>query len=215
LKIKMKIGLLLGSFNPITVAHVAMASAVINSKLCDKVLFVVAQKNPWKEEEPASFEVRCEMVESAIKPLGDKYKVCRFEGAFRPPVYSYLPIGLAVGVYQHDEVFVIAGTDTIQRIPMWKHFEDKIKGKVGFIEVFRGSVGNQHSNLIDIPIPFRVTEAEYHELGTVPIIELQRMDVSSTMVREMIKGGMNPYPYITEEVYEIIKENHLYEWKEI
>jgi nicotinic acid mononucleotide adenylyltransferase len=35
------------------------------------------------------------------------------------------------------------------------------------------------------------------------------MDISSTMVREMIKGGMNPYPYITEDVYEIIKKHKL------
>jgi hypothetical protein len=26
----------------------------------------------------------------------------------------------------------------------------------------------------------------------------------------MIKGGMNPYPYITKDVYDIIKENKLY-----
>ena len=44
-----KIGLLLGSFDPVTVAHVAMASNVINSGLCDKVIFVVAQHNPWKK----------------------------------------------------------------------------------------------------------------------------------------------------------------------
>lgn len=212
----MKIGLLLGSFDPITVGHVAMASAVINSKLCDKVLFVVAQKNPWKEKEPAPFEIRCEMVEASIKPLGDKCGVCRYEGAFKPPVYSYMPIGLALSAYHKDELFVIAGTDTIQRIPQWKYFEEQIKGKVGFIEIFRGSVAHQHSNLVDTPIPFRVSyEAEYEQLGKVPLIELQRMDISSTMVREMIKGGMNPYPYITEDVYEIIKENKLYGWKEI
>lgn len=206
----MRIGLLLGSFNPITVAHVAMASAVINSTLCDKVLFVVAQKNPWKDEEPASFDIRCKMVHEAIKPFGDKCEVCKLEKAFQPPVYSYLPIGLVLSMYPKDEIYVIAGTDTIQRIPQWKHFEDRIKGKVRFIEVLRGNVGNQHSNLIDTPIPFRVTETEYEELGRVPMIELQRMNISSTMVREMIKGGMNPYPYITEEVYEIIKENKLY-----
>lgn len=207
----MKIGLLLGSFDPITVAHVAMASAVINSKVCDKVLFVVAQKNPWKEKEPAPFDVRCKMVEAAIKPLGDKCEVCRFEELFEPPVYSYLPIRLLLAIYPKDNLFIIAGSDTIQRIPNWKYFEEMIKGKVGFIEIFRSSVAHQHSNLVDTPIPFRVLyEAEYEQLGKVPLVELQRMDISSTMVREMIKGGMNPYPYITEEVYEIIKENKLY-----
>jgi nicotinate-nucleotide adenylyltransferase len=207
----MKIGLLLGSFDPITVAHVAMASAVINSKLCDKVLFVVAQKNPWKEKEPASFDIRCKMVEAAIKPLGDKCEVCRFEELLEPPVYSYKPIVLLLAIYPKDNLFIIAGSDTIQRIPNWKKFDDQIKGKVGFIEIFRSSVAHQHSNLVDTPIPFRVSyEAEYEQLGKVPLVELQRMDISSTMVREIIKGGMNPYPYITEEVYEIIKENNLY-----
>ena len=75
----MKIGLLLGSFNPITIAHVAMASNVIASGLCDKVLFVVAKHNPWKKEAPAPFELRCQMIEEAIKPLGDTCEVCRFE----------------------------------------------------------------------------------------------------------------------------------------
>lgn len=208
----MRIGLLLGSFNPITVAHVAMASAVINSKLCDKVLFVVAQKNPWKEEEPASFEVRCEMVEAAIKPLGDKCEVCRFEGAFQPPVYSYMPIRLALVLYQHDEVFVIAGTDTIQRIPQWKRFDTDIKGKVGFIEVYRPSEEHQDNQLVGTSKPFKIfgCAGTREPLGRVPMIELQRMDISSTMVREMIKGGMNPYPYITEDVYEIIKKHNLY-----
>jgi len=207
----MKIGLLLGSFDPITIAHVAMASAVINSKLCDKVLFVVAQKNPWKEKEPAPFDIRCKMVEAAIKPLGDKCEVCRFEEEFHPPVYSYLPIRLLLAIYPKDNLFIIAGSDTIQRIPNWKYFEEMIKGKVGFIEIFRSSVEHQHSNLVDIPISFRISyDAEYEQLGRVPMVELQRMDISSTMVREIIKGGMNPYPYITEEVYKIIKENNLY-----
>jgi nicotinic acid mononucleotide adenylyltransferase len=36
------------------------------------------------------------------------------------------------------------------------------------------------------------------------------MDVSSTNVRWMIANGMNPYPYVTNEVLQIINENNLY-----
>lgn len=214
-----KIGLLLGSFNPVTVAHVAMASNVINSGLCDKVIFVVAQHNPWKRKiEPAPFDLRCKMVEAAIEPLGDKAEVSFVEEEFEPPVYSYLPIGKALEAYPNDEIYIIAGTDTIERIPHWKNFETHIKDKVGFIEVSRGDKGD--SLPLDSENPFEIdiitlangfNKYRSEEVGlNVKVLRIKRMDVSSTMVRNMISKGMNPYPYVTKEVLEIINDNNLY-----
>ena len=206
----MKIGLLLGSFNPITIAHVAMASSVVSSGLCDKVLFVVAKHNPWKKEEPAPFDLRCQMIEEAIKPLGNAFEVCRFEEKYEPPVYSYIPITKAIKEYPNDEIILIAGTDTIKRIPKWKNFETHIKDKIGFIEVTRWDEGNQHSNLVGVPIPFRVGYESVCTYMKRTLLEIQRLDVSSTMVRNMVSKGMNPYPYVTEGVYKIITDNQLY-----
>ena len=36
------------------------------------------------------------------------------------------------------------------------------------------------------------------------------INIHSTDVRNMIKDNKNPYPYITKEVYDIIKEEGLY-----
>ena len=201
-----KVGLLLGSFNPVTIAHIAMASSVIESGLCDKVLFVVAQHNPWKKEAPAPFDLRCKMIEAAIEPLGDRVEVCKFEEEFEPPVYSYLPIGKALETYPDDEIYIIAGTDTIDRIPRWKNFDTHIKDKVKFIEVLRG-----HDSLIsDEPVPFEVQgKADCTDME-VTVLETQKLDVSSTMVRNTISDGMNPYPYVTKEVLKIINDNNLY-----
>jgi nicotinic acid mononucleotide adenylyltransferase len=44
----------------------------------------------------------------------------------------------------------------------------------------------------------------------VTTLEIQKMDVSSTMVRNMVSKGMNPYPYVTEGVAKIISDNKLY-----
>lgn len=206
----MKIGLLLGSFNPITIAHVAMASNVIASGLCDKVLFVVAKHNPWKKEEPAPFDLRCQMIEEAIKPLGNACEVCRFEEKYEPPVYSYIPINEAIEAYPNDKIILIAGTDTIDRIPRWKNFETHIKDKIGFIMVTRWDEGHQHSNLVGIPIPFRVGYEAVSTYMKATTLEIQRLDVSSTMVRMMVSKGMNPYPYVTEGVAKIISDNKLY-----
>ena len=201
-----KIGLLLGSFDPIHIAHVNMAACVLNSGLCDKVLFVVAQHNPWKKAEPASYDLRCKMIESAIEPLGDKAEVCRFEEEFEPPVYSYLPISKALETYPEDEIIIIAGTDTIDKIPRWRNFDTHIKGKVGFIEVLRGF----DSIIADKPIPFEVGGEAICTDMKVTILDTQKMDVSSTLVRKMVCDGMNPYPYVTKEVLKIIQDNDLY-----
>jgi nicotinate-nucleotide adenylyltransferase len=207
----MKIGLFLGSFNPITVGHIAIASCVLNSETCDKVLFVVAKHNPWKKEEPASFDIRCKMIETSIKPFGNKCEVCRFEEEFEAPVFSYIPITKAIETYKDDEIFIICGTDTIQRIPLWKNFKTHIKGKVKFVEVTRGE-GNTIKEMEKLPCMF-YKESYYKREFFEDYIEkicIQRMDISSTNVRWMVSKGMNPYPYVTEEVKNIIIENNLY-----
>ena len=202
----MKIGLLLGSFNLITIAHVAMASNVIASGLCDKVLFVVAKHNPWKKEAPAPFELRCQMIEEAIKPLGDTCEVCRFEEKHEAPVYSYIPINEAIEAYPNDEIILIAGTDTIDRIPRWKNFETHIKDKIGFIEVSRGD----YNSMTNVSMPFGLYVGVLGDNTLIRRLSIQRMDVSSTMVRNMVSNGMNPYPYVTEGVAKIISDNKLY-----
>jgi nicotinate-nucleotide adenylyltransferase len=202
----MKIGLLLGSFNPITIAHVAMASNVIASGLCDKVLFVVAKHNPWKKEAPAPFDLRCQMIEEAIKPLGNACEVCRFEEKYEPPVYSFIPITEAIKTYPNDEIYLIAGTDTISRIPKWKNFETHIKDKIGFIEVSRGD----YNSMTNVSMPFGLYVGVLGDNTLIRKLSIQRMDVSSTMVRNMVSKGMNPYPYVTEGVAKIILDNKLY-----
>jgi nicotinate (nicotinamide) nucleotide adenylyltransferase len=213
-----KIGLLLGSFDPIHVAHINIAACALNSGLCDKVLFVVAKHNPWKKAEPATFDLRCKMIEAAIEPFGDKAEVCRFEEEFEPPVYSYLPIGKAIETYPDDEIYLLAGTDTIERISHWKNFETHIKDKVGFIEVSRGDKGD--SLPLDSEKPFEIdiitlangfNKYRSEEVGlNVKVLRIKRMDVSSTIVRKAISDGMNPYPYVTKEVLKIIQDNNLY-----
>ena len=201
-----KIGLLLGSFDPIHIAHINIAACALNSGLCDKVLFVVAKHNPWKKAEPAPFDLRCKMIEAAIEPFGDKAEVCRFEEGFEPPVYSYLPIGKAIETYPDDEIYLLAGSDTIDKIPRWKNFDTHIKDKIGFIEVLRGF----DSTIADKPIPFEIGGEAVCTAMTVTILETQKLDASSTLVRNMVHDGTNPYPYVTKEVLKIIQDNNLY-----
>lgn len=205
----MKIGLLLGSFDPIHIAHINIASCVLNSGLCDKVLFVVAQHNPWKKDNPAPFDIRCEMVSAAIKEsFNGKCEVCDLEKNFEPPTYSYKTIDKLREIYHNDELFLICGSDTIEAVPNWRKFETNIKDKIGFIEIKR----DDGTEIENPKVPFIVHEGSRNEYTTKGFwyIKMQRMDASSTLVRNMISKGMNPYPYVSQEVLWIIIKHNLY-----
>ena len=204
----MKIGLLLGSFDPIHIAHINIASCAINSGLCDKVLFVVAKHNPWKKHDPAPFELRCEMIAASIGAFGDRCEVCTLEKDIEPPTYSYKVLEKIRDSYPNDELFIICGSDTIDAVTQWKKFETNIKNKVGFIEVKRNDGAEIDSN----KVPFIVHKGYRHDLTNIGFwcIKTQKMDASSTLVRSMINKGMNPTPYVNEKVLEIIKKFNLY-----
>lgn len=213
--ITMRIGLLLGSFDPIHIGHLNIASCVLNSGLCDKVLFVVAKHNPWKKDKPAPYEVRCQMVEASIKGFNGRCEVCRFEEESNEEVvYSYIPITMALERYPNDEIYIICGEDTLRKIPNWKNFDTHIKNKVGFIEFSRGNtesfeatkdaLGTQRMFAKWFTWDDKLGERAYDKIQT------QRIDMSSTLIRNMVADGMNLYPYVNEEVCEIIKQNNLY-----
>lgn len=212
----MKIGLLLGSFDPIHIGHINIASCVLNSGFCDKVLFVVAKHNPWKKHEPAPYEIRCQMIEASIRGFNGRCEVCKFEAESEEKVvYSYIPINMALERYPNDEIYVICGEDTLRKVPHWKNFKTHIKNKVTFIELSRGetqSFINTKDYLDKLEKPFRKWMTWDNKLGEHAYLKLQtqRIDMSSTIVRNMVSDGMNPFPYVNEEVCEIIKRNNLY-----
>lgn len=203
-----KIGLLLGSFDPIHIAHINVATCVLNAKLCDEVLFVVAKHNPWKKYEPAPFDDRCKMVEMALKPFNGVCKVCDLERDIEIPTYSYKVLDKIREQNPDDELYIVAGSDTIRRIPRWKNFDTKIKGKFKFIEVSRGK------EEITLPngsgFPFAIRLSSYEGLGETPIIMTHAMDVSSTMIRNMVARGLKTYPLVPTDVATIIHAHNLY-----
>ena len=198
----MKIGLLLGSFDPIHIAHINIASCVLNSKLCDKVLFVPTKHNPWKEWNAAPFDVRCEMISASLRPFGDKCELCDLEKEIEPPTYSYKVLDLIREKYPTDELYLVVGSDTLESLRLWMKYEEKIKPYFKVISVERDSVLLN----IDGNLPFLVNNKNNDLKGIAPLT----MVASSTVIRNMVANGMNPYPYVTENVLELIKKYNLY-----
>lgn len=63
-----RLGILPGSFNPVTVAHLALAQAALGC--CEEVLFVLPRVFPHKEYTGATLEQRLELMEAALAAEG-------------------------------------------------------------------------------------------------------------------------------------------------
>ena len=198
-----KIGLLLGSFDPIHIAHINIASCVLNAGLCDEVLFVVAKHNPWKENDPVPFDIRCEMVRESISPI-DGASVCELEKDIEPPVYSYKVLTKIREEHPDDELYLISGTDTFNHIPAWKNWEIDIKPYFKYIVASR-----YVPNDLEKGEAYRV-DTFGSAIGQVDEIVTTTLDVSSTVVRNMVANGLNPFPLVTKEVLNIINRHNLY-----
>jgi nicotinate-nucleotide adenylyltransferase len=63
-KFPARLGILPGTFNPVTVAHVALADAAL--RMVDEVVFVLPRVFPHKHYSGASFDQRVELLQTAL-----------------------------------------------------------------------------------------------------------------------------------------------------
>lgn len=187
----MKIGFLLGSFDPIHIGHVQMINSALNSGF-DKVIIVPTVQNPWKESKATSFAYRCQMIENTIAPFRDKCLLSKEELLVNGINYSYKVLSLLREKYKENELFIIAGSDCVNDIPKWKNYNSDI---VPYFSI----VGLKRNKTDEIP--------DY----AIPIEQDIVIPISSTDIRRMVKLDKIIYPYINAENEKLIKDLNLYQ----
>lgn len=178
----MKIGLLLGSFDPIHMGHLYMATSALNNHLVDKVIFIPSVLNPWKNQS-TDFKYRCIMIQLAIESI-DNCLLSMVDFNNKKPYYSYYTLNMLKDQYPNDELYIILGADIAQKVKEW-YKGDWILENFKFILVAR--------NGYDIPVDINKT-----------------LDISSTEIRNLAKENKQLYPLVPEIVNRYIKQYSLY-----
>jgi nicotinate-nucleotide adenylyltransferase len=202
----MKIGFLLGSFDPIHIGHINMIREALN--FVDKVIVVPSGHNPWKKDiNPAPFDLRVEMISQAILPFGKLVEVSDIEGTFEPPYYANKPLNYFREKYKNDELYIICGSDTADKIPYWKEASTDILPFYKIISLERDNVGT-HLSGNDWQIrKVESTDGKTYEYKHVFILPFA---ISSTYIRRLIKERKIIFPLLPQGVLEIISANKLY-----
>jgi nicotinate-nucleotide adenylyltransferase len=188
----MKIGLYFGSFNPVHVGHLIIASHVANHTDLDQVWFVVSPQNPFKSPGRLLNEYnRLHMIKSAID--GEK-KLRASSVEFKLPRPSYTVDTLAYLAEKHPEhrFSLVMGSDGFQNIDKWKNYSVILKNHSVYIYLRPGfDIGQTHG-------------------ATLVTLNGPLLEISSTRIRELVREKKSIRYLVPDCVKEEIEGNGYY-----
>lgn len=187
----MKIGLLLGTFDPIHVGHINMATLALNSGMVDRVVFVPTMQNVFKDNAPASFYYRCHMIYLATQGMRncEMSSIDKFSTA---PYYSYKTLTLLKEIYQEEELYLILGSDVVREIHRWEKAD-------WILENFKIIAINRSGDRL-------IPSLEDNCIYSID----SNMEISSTWIRNLIKENKEIIPLVPKAVKNYIETYGLY-----
>lgn len=188
----MKIGLYFGSFNPVHVGHLIIATHVINTTDLHQVWLVVSPQNPLKKSTSLLNEYdRFHLVQSALE--GEtKLKASNIEFQLPKPSYTVDTLSYLKEKYPLHEFAIIMGSDSFCNLTKWKNFEVIIKNIPLYIYERQGFNINNDLN------------------ANIHILKAPLLQISSTLVRNLIKQKKSIRYLVPDVVNEEIIQNGYY-----
>lgn len=165
----MKVGLYFGSFNPIHIGHLLIASHIAESSLVDKIWFVVSPQNPLKPSHSLLNEYdRLHLANLAIEEDG-RFKAVDVEFKLPKPSYTIDTLIHLEEKYPHHQFFVIMGSDSFQNIQKWKNYQLLLRN-------YQIIIYNRPKHLIG---------DSFNE--NIHVLDAPLLEISSTTIRKLIQ----------------------------
>lgn len=192
-----------GTFDPVHLGHLSFARDVLEQTDVDEVIFMPAKLQPFKLGEDVSpFETRFAMLKIACAEH-DGMSVSRLENDLEGVSYTYRTLDeLRERLKKDDELYFITGSDTFTKLDTWTNAEHLLRTNSFIVGVRPGYPTEE----------LEEKRAEFLEkYGTQSVvINNERLDISSTMVRELTAEGKSISDLVTPGVENYIKTHGLY-----
>ncbi|MCF7547754.1 nicotinate-nucleotide adenylyltransferase [Pseudonocardia sp. WMMC193] len=190
-----KIGVMGGTFDPIHHGHLVAASEVADRFALDEVIFVPTG-DPWqksgKDVSPAEDRYLMTVVATASNP---RFSTSRVDIDRSGPTYTADTLTDLHSRLPDAEFYFITGADALSQILSWHKVEEMFK-LAHFIGVTRPGY-----ELVDGHLP----------KGSVTLVEVPAMAISSTDCRERVAAGRPVWYLVPDGVVQYITKRRLYQ----
>lgn len=191
----MKVGLFFGSFNPVHIGHLLVATRIREAAQLDEIWFVLSPQNPFKlNAELADEQERLEMLKLSVDGIG-YFKVSTIEFELDKPSYTHITLKALKKLHPGTEFKLIIGEDNVNQFHEWKEAK-WISDNIELLVYSRNThLMNENDNL---------------EKFGMKKINYGYIDISSTEIRQRIKENKLIDFYVLEKVKMFLLKNMIY-----
>jgi nicotinate-nucleotide adenylyltransferase len=195
-----RVGIFGGVFNPPHNGHLIAAQEAYAQLELDVVVWIPVGRAPHREiESDPGAEARFEMVEMAVA-ADERFRVSRVELEREGPSYTVDTLRELHEREPEAELFLILGGDQALALPTWHDPEGVLD--LATIAVFER--GSSERDAIGIEV------AKLKGADRVCFLEMPRIDISSTLVRERAAAGKAIRYLVPDKVANFIGAQSLY-----
>lgn len=196
---KNKILIFGGTFNPIHNGHLILAEHCINEEGFDKVVFIPTM-NPYYKD-TLDFDTRLKMLKMAIKD-NDKFAYSSIEKRYNLEGKLYLILE-KISELSDDDITILIGSDSLMNLDWWYKIDEILKN-------YKILVLKRDDD--DEAISIKIAEYKEKYGADIKVLNNKRVEISSSMIREMIKSGKSIKYLVRDDVEKFIRDEKLYVW---
>jgi nicotinate-nucleotide adenylyltransferase len=188
----MHIGLYFGSFNPVHIGHLIIASYARHTTDLEQVWLVVSPQNPFKQSRTLLNEYdRLHLIHTAIED--DPFlRVSDVEFKLPKPSYTIHTLAYLKEKYPLHTFSIIMGSDGFKNLGSWKNYQLIIANHKIYLYIRNGFAVENNLN------------------ADITIIEAPLLEISSTQIRKMVKNNIPITYMVPKTVQKEIEENRYY-----
>lgn len=188
----MKIGLYFGSFNPIHVGHLIIASHLLNETNIEKIWLVVSPHNPFKQENGLLNEYHRLHLAKLATENDPRIRASDIEFTMPKPSYTVHTLAWLREKHPEHEFCLIMGADSFGNLHKWKNADVIIRDYDIYVYPRPG---------------FTVENTINARLFTV---EAPLLQLSATHIRKCITDGKSVRYMVPDVVLEEIEKGGYY-----
>ena len=190
----MRLGIFGGSFDPPHVGHLLAAHDAVERLALDRLVVVPAAIQPLKRGDAAPAAARLEMTRLTF--AGDsRYEVSSLELDRGGVSFTVDTLEEVARRHPAAERFLLLGADVLSSFAQWRQ-PDRVLALAQPVILARAGA--------PVTLPEGLDAARLLSLDT------RRIDVSSTEIRERVRGGRSIRGFVTDAVAALIERDRLY-----
>lgn len=191
----MKVGVYVGSFDPVHIGHKHIADYLLSNNYLDRVI-IVPTTTYWNKNNLTDLKHRINMLkyyQSNKIIINDKYNTRK---------YTYQILNNLKKDYPEDTLYLIIGADNLVKFHLWQKIDKILKNKV-IVLPRKG---------IDI---YKYINNYPEKDCFIALNNFKEIDISSSLIRKKInaKDYQNIDKYLDKNILNYIIQNNLYNEK--